>query len=152
MISFKQYNNFSNLFETDLSINEDIALYKNSKGIKRIDMPQISSDNVSDFIKFLNDRGIKSKKEKIVVNKLKPTQKEFNPSKVGKLQTAPINVLNKTIIKSNDDYILDGHHRMSALLGLDAHAKMNVISVDLSIKELLAIAKEYPKTFYKGVE
>lgn len=143
---------YSPLFETVTDdVNEAVAKYKNSKGISRVDMPQIKSKDVPEFVEFLKELGVKSKNEKVEVQELKPTQKEFNPDKVGKLQTAPLSVLTKVIIKSKDDFILDGHHRFSALLGLDPHAKINVISVNIGITELLKKAFEFPKTFTKDI-
>lgn len=155
MLSFQdylEYLKYNPLFETVTDdVNESVANYKNSKGIPRDKMPQIKSDDVPEFVKFLKDLGIKSKNEKVEVINLKPTQKEFNPEKVAKLQTAPMNVLTKVIIKSKDNFILDGHHRYSALLVIDPHAKINVISVNVGITELLKRAFEFPKTFTKDI-
>ena len=148
-LTFKEYVNYEQLQETDLT--EAVANYKHSKGILRSKMPQIKSNDVPEFVKFLKDDGVKSKREDIAVKDLKPTQKEFNPDKVSKLSTAPMAILTKVIIKSKDNFILDGHHRYSALLTLDVNAKIKVISVDLGITELLKKAFEFPKTFTKDV-
>ena len=128
------------------------ANYKKTLGIPRKDMPQIKSTDVDEFIDFLKQtKGVNSSKQTVMVKRLKPTQKDFNPEKVEKLKTAPMHVLQKVIIASSDNYILDGHHRYSALLELDPNAKMPIIKVGVKISKLLELADEFPKTFRKSI-
>lgn len=136
----------------DNTINEESKKFSNSLGIQRFKMPQIESKDVEDFINWIeNKHNIKSSKLKIEVSLLKPTQDNYNPDKVDQLKDAPMEVLQRVVIASNDNYILDGHHRYLALLELNKSEKMNIIKVDTDIKELLLIADLYPKSFTKGI-
>lgn len=47
------------------------------------------------------------------------------------------------MIKSKDNYIIDGHHRWMSALLIDPDLKMVGISIDLPIKELLPLTKSY---------
>ena len=55
----------------------------------------------------------------------------------------------KAIFVSNDGYVIDGHHRFAAVLGVDAYDgvvgddEMEVIVVDLSIHQVLEDAREF---------
>lgn len=133
------------------NINEDSVSFENSKGISRFKMPQIESANIKDFVEWLNKKGVKTKLDQIKVSELKPTQSKYNPDKVEKLKTAPLDVLRKDVIVSNDNYILDGHHRYQALKSLSNSHEMYIILVDLSIDDLLDYANKYPKSFTKGI-
>lgn len=137
----------------DESINErtDIKRINKSLGIPRHEMPQIESKNVNDFVKFLKGNGVRVKSKKIPVRSVKMAQREINGDKVRDLMGAEISNLNKPVIISNDNYILDGHHRVVAILNLDDSYRLDTVFIDLPIEELLKMTKEYPKVFYKSV-
>jgi len=147
--SFKNYLKENPLF--GIPLDESVAFYKNSRGIPRTKMPQIKGADLLDFVQFMKDNGVSSKTKKVQVKKLKPTQKEYNPEKVDKLVTAPLEVLTRLIIKSKDGFILDGHHRYSALARLDDELEITVMAVDCDIDDLLKWAFKYPKTFTKNL-
>ena len=58
-----------------------------------------------------------------------------------------------SIFVSRDGYVIDGHHRWAAVVGMDAadgvlgDELMNVIEVDLSIHEVLQDALEFTSDF-----
>jgi hypothetical protein len=51
---------------------------------------------------------------------------------------------NKTFfITSADNFIIDGHHRWLSGIVLDPNLKVNTLSIDLPIKDLLPMATAY---------
>lgn len=139
-----------------------------NKGIPRKEMPQLKGkpvdgswgaknlakndkgeiDGEAAFKKHLESKGVKMSKGSVPASELKATQNQLVGAKIaGMLQalkkdpkhegiTAPIFV-------SKDGYILDGHHRWAAMVGLDMAdgvkdpVKMDVVKVDMSIEDLV---------------
>jgi len=118
-------------------------------------MPQIQSADVKEFLEFMKSQGIKSKRVKVHMKHLKPSQSEFSGKKVTvlmrRVKAGEQPFANKTILISNDGYILDGHHRWLTKYNLDTSSDDNVIELDAPIMDLIHIAKRFPKTFYKSV-
>lgn len=136
-------------FET---ISEDtIQHISKSLGVSRKDMPQISSKDIGEFMTYLKDKGVASTSSVIDVSKIGMTQKDINVDKVKDLLGVEKSNLAKPVIISNDNYILDGHHRIVALYNIDKNFKLKTIKVDLGIKDLLNVAREFPKASFKGV-
>lgn len=137
-------------FET---ISEDtIQHISKSLGVSRKDMPQISSKDIGEFVTYLKDKGVASTSSVIDVSKIGMTQKDINVDKVKDLLGVEKSNLAKPVIISNDNYILDGHHRIVALYNIDKNFKLKTIKVDLGIKDLLNVAREFPKASFKGVK
>ncbi len=96
-------------------------------------------DKNDDIVKVLN--------EKVVVGKLKPIQKQIYFDKAMK-DTASFGAVgsrnfleNETFfIVSVDNFIVDGHHRYLAAIVIDPKMKVNVVKVDLPIKQLLPLS------------
>ena len=123
-----------------------------TKGIPRVKMPQLPDEKGPAFIKFLADKGYKASEGKEKVSFLKATQSELVGAKVSGImgffrnrdpsEDAPLFV-------SRDNYIVDGHHRWAARVGLDAEKNMlgnvevKIVRVDLPIIELLAEAETF---------
>lgn len=111
--------------ESDLNINRD-------------DLPQINDEILEKMItKFLSSNG-KVYQDAVDPNILKPIQSymDFNLEKVESMRRN--GYLGKfPVIISNDNYILDGHHRWLA-----TDDKLPVIKFDASILEMLRYAKE----------
>jgi DNA-binding LacI/PurR family transcriptional regulator len=74
-------------------------------------MPQIKRDQMNGFLKFLDNKGISYSKSLLDTGKLKSTQSDFDKDKI---ITMMMERTTKPIIVSNDDYVLDGHHRWLA--------------------------------------
>jgi len=127
----------------------DVFVPKKNLGIPRSKMPQIKSTKVPDFIKWLKSQGIRVSRGVVPAAKLYATQKEINNSKVQKLAEDPSNRkhLEKPVIVSKDNYLMDGHHRWLALLTQEPDVMMAVVKVDLKIRDLLDLADTY-----KGVD
>lgn len=114
-------------------------------------MPQISSEDVPEFLTWLQHQGIDWKSEAIPARQLNPTQKEFNPEKVQGMLGEPEASLAKPILVSRDDYIFDGHHRWAALKMKNPSYGMKVWKIDLPIRELLKMATDFDGVFHKHV-
>lgn len=121
------------------------SLFSDSLGMKRADMPQIPDGKLKDeFMKQLKDSGVKIKEETVKARSLKPTQKEFNENNIEKLRAlydeGKYHTTNRLVV-SQDNRVLDGHHRWAMLAQKNVNAE--VIRVDLPMKKLLPIAKEF---------
>ena len=131
--------------------DDSILTIKKSLGVNRAQMPQINSKDLKDYLEFLKEVGVRVSAKTINVSKVGMTQKEINIDKVKGLLGTDRNNLAKPVIISNDGYILDGHHRVVALYNIDKNFKLKTIEVDLGIKDLLKVTKEYPNVSYKGI-
>ena len=133
-------------------ISEDtIKHISKSLGVSRDSMPQINSKDVGEFVKYLKDKGIEASSSLIDVSKIGMTQKDINVNKVKDLLGVEKSNLAKPVIISKDNYILDGHHRVVALYNVDKNFKLKTIKIDLGIKDLLNVAREFPKASFKGI-
>jgi hypothetical protein len=138
MISFKKY------------IGEKVELPPKMKnGVSRKDMPQIDGADMGDFLKFLDENGIKHSNKSVDPDTLKATQNQFHIAKVqsiiDKLESGIKK--DKRIAVSKDNYVVDGHHNWIAHKNLKM--KIAVVVIDLSVKELMATMHKYPKSYTK---
>ena len=99
-------------------------------------MPQI--ENPVDFQKYLNDNDIATKKKLVHTDSLKASQLNFDNEKIEAMMSNPTN---KMMIVSNDDHILDGHHRW--LANKKIGRKCLVLKANLPILDLIKTAKDY---------
>lgn len=142
------------------------------KGIDRLHMPQLKGnpkagskgdalphdakgevDLTGPFADYLRSKGVKINVETEKTSYLKASQRELNGAKVagimkylkggGKIESKPLFV-------SREGYVVDGHHRWAAEVGLDfednkADATMPVTRIDMPILELLDAANAFTK-------
>tara|TARA_Y100000004_G_scaffold190984_1_gene249013 strand:+ start:241 stop:2883 length:2643 start_codon:yes stop_codon:yes gene_type:complete len=120
---------------------------ENSLGINRENMPQIRSFHFNDFLEQLDEDNIKHSYEIIESKKLKPTQSQVNVDKADKLTKEFVDA--RFLIASNDNYILDGHHRWYYGIKNDGISK--VLRIDMPIDELIDYAKAFDKTQYSDI-
>jgi len=136
-------------------VAEDVEVFvpKKNLGISRSQMPQIKSTKVPEFLKWLEDQGVRVSREIAQASKLFATQREINNVKVKQMASDPVMGQNlaKPVIVSDDNYLLDGHHRWLALLTQDEKARMPIIRVGLGIRELLDMARGYEGVGYKDI-
>lgn len=132
------------------AINVDKLLVGNF-GVARIDMPQIRSDLVPEWITSLKAKGIGVTRDKAQVGKLKATQNELHADKIkGMIETPSVRAnLAKPIIVSKDGYVLDGHHRWGAMRTLDPKSKIQTVKVALPMAELLKEAERFEGVAHK---
>jgi len=120
----------------------------------RMNLPQIKSTDVSNFCEWLESNGVDCLRTSVQVGELTPVQKEINLDKVESMKMkhldGQIDLSNgKPIMISNDEHLVDGHHRWYALKDLDETNKIDVVIIDAPILELISLMKQYPKTSYK---
>lgn len=97
------------------------------------------------------DDVVQTKMAKVALKDLKPIQKQiyFDKSwdtmidKFGADSTKKFIENSSILISSNDNYILDGHHRFLAGMLLDPNLKAKVLKIDLPIKKLLPLLLAY---------
>lgn len=123
-----------------------------SKGIRRIDMPQIPSDRVPAFLEWLKTKhSIGHRSQRVQASSLHPSQEEFNVDKVKRYtrekKPSAERLHNfKPVLVSSDLYVLDGHHRWLEALILDPRTQVNCIVIGARIDRLLALAHAFPLT------
>ena len=124
-------------------------------GIPREEMPQIKSTDMQNFVQWLkSDKQIDSKQTQMMVDDLKPTQKQINTNKVkGMLANKSIDELanSKPVLVTADNFLVDGHHRWFALYVDEPKNSISAIRVNLPLEEFLSVAREYPKVSYKSM-
>ena len=134
-------------------IKEDtIKLFNKSLGIDREEMPQIKKKDMGEYLNFLKGRKVAVKPYSIPVSQIGMTQKNVNLDKVHDLVNGDLSSLLKPVIFSNDDYVMDGHHRIVALYNINPQTELKGLQVDLPIKELIEVTTEFPKVSFKGIE
>jgi len=130
-----------------------IVEFPDSLGVPREELPQIASGDVPDFRTWLEQQGVQSKEVKVPADSLKAIQKELNMEKVdGMLKAKSVEYLafGKPAIISQDNYLVDGHHRWWAVRMVDEKGLFGAVQVDVPIRELLTLAHDYPKVSYKS--
>lgn len=123
-------------------------------GISRMELPQIKSTDVPEFIDWLESKGVDSLRTSMEVGELTPVQKEINLEKTdsmaAKHEAGEIDLsTGKPVMVSSDEYLVDGHHRWYALRELNPNNKLDSVMIDSPILELISLMKEFPKTSYK---
>ena len=123
---------------------------KDTKGVKRAEMPQVATKDYPEFIDYLKDNGAEFTKQTMPAKALKATQGEFSDAGVEKqLQKMQDGAPKKPIIASEDNYIIDGHHRW--LVAWNTKSAVEVFKVNMDADELLKLVKKFPKTTYKDI-
>ena len=108
-------------------------------------IPQVINDN--NFLNELISFGINYEKEITNSLLLKSSQGEFDWNKIkelmGKRNENPIYI-------SNDNYVIDGHHRwISAFL---EKRDINVVRINLPVLEILRIIRNFKNICYKQID
>ena len=116
-------------------------------------------DAAEEWMADLRSRGITVTPKRVKASELHASQKELIGGKVatmmanGENPEIPWSPDEGSIFVSRDGYVIDGHHRWAAVVGMDAadgvlvEELMNVIEVDLSIHEVLQDALEFTSDF-----
>ena len=130
---------------TELKIEKPDA--KDTMGIKRNQMPQVATKDYPEFLDYLKDNGATFTKDTVPADSLKAIQGEFSDQGVEK--ALRLRKIEKPIIASSDNYIIDGHHRW--LAALNTGVDVNIFRVDIPGKQLLQLVKDFPKTTYKDI-
>lgn len=114
--------------------------------IKREDMPQIKVNDRDRFVSTMRNDGLDFNERPVIMRNIKHTQEDFNHDKINSIMKSintPQDI--EPIIISNDNQIVDGHHRwMAAKNKFGQDEKINTIVIDLPIDKALE--------YYRGVE
>lgn len=158
---------------TNLFCAERVRTRSHPQGIPRIKMPQFTGlpvkgspadklprdkhgqvEGSDAFHGYLLSLGIKTSNETVPGAKLKASQAELNGSKVASMMTKTgFDPHAERIFISRDNYVIDGHHRWAAVVGLDAadnklgDITMKVVRIDAPIAEVLYIAQRWTKSY-----
>jgi hypothetical protein len=101
--------------------------------------------------RYLRSQGVKVREGRRRVGELKATQREILASKAWGMADGHLRgkfpAIGKQILISSDDHILDGHHRWAALLLIDPHRTMDVLQIDMPIRELLRVSNDFPGVY-----
>lgn len=122
-----------------------------SKGLSRIQMPQLN--NPQGLLDDLRSQGVKVSATTELASYMRATQNELNGVKVAgiaeKIMGAGLDPGDERLFISRDNYIVDGHHRWAATIGVDAldghlgDIRMKVYKVDMDILPLLREAEKF---------
>ena len=83
--------------------------------ISRSDMPQIKGNNIPNAVKAFKDYGVPFEYETVNISNLLPIQDNVSPEKVKNISDEIMSGRHMNpIFISNDNYIVDGHHRWLA--------------------------------------
>jgi hypothetical protein len=120
-------------------------------GMKRIDMPQIQSNCHEEFKNDLKINNISLEKHDAFCSDLTPTQSEFNMDKVQSIKDSMSkrNYIDDPILISNDNMIVDGHHRWKAK---DQDDIIAVNRVGLNFDELYDFLQNKPYVFRRKID
>jgi len=134
---------------TELHVNGTPSFGLDGLGISRKDMPQLSDAARPKYLADLKTRGVKVTEGRIDPRKLQPIQKEVDATAAAKIAQAIRGgkyIDSKQIVISNDNYVLDGHHRWAAGT-MAAFEKSGVtlpyVQVDLPGRRLLRDANRF---------
>jgi ppGpp synthetase/RelA/SpoT-type nucleotidyltranferase len=124
------------VLKNDFDINfkpKNIFYPKQSLGLTRIEMPQIRGEFLPLLFDKLDNDRIPYEDLRVMPNTLKPSQNEINIDNANRLDMDSV-YLKKAIV-SNDNFIIDGHHRWYYCLINDI--PIDITKIDLPIEEAL---------------
>ena len=128
---------------------------------KKFPVDEAGEVNVGDAsVKHLAEKGIATKEGSIPAAKLKASQSELKGANLAFMMSPEgqkaVKLHDNSIFVSSDGYVIDGHHRWAALVGLDAkdgklgQTPIKVRVIDMPIKDVLTEANAF--TSVMGIE
>jgi len=141
------------------SLAEKLLEKQNAERLAKGGKAKDEVDANAEFVKFLKERGLEiSDPQYVQSDKLKATQRDMQGRGVaGMMASAKAGTFKpgeKPIFISRDGYVIDGHHRWAAQLGLDFkdgilgnNHEMNVRVVDAPISQIIRLANEFTEYF-----
>ena len=122
-------------------------------GIKREDMPQVHKDHYDELVQHIRNHGGNYIKKHADPKTLKAVQCEFSDEGIEKMIHAKDEVAGTTrekpLLVSQDNFIVDGHHRWLAAYHLNE--TIPVLKFSIPIKQLFNIIKDFDHTTYKEI-
>lgn len=127
-------------FADFLTIINSLRVPVGNLGVSRQSMPQL--DEPEKFKKALDNIDVSYRSTTVPISSLRLTQGEVNKTKIWKLMKL---LRNKKafppIFVSSDNFVLDGSHRYVAKLNKNPKGKMEVVQIDMDIRNLLQTIK-----------
>lgn len=117
--------------------------------------------NVGDaFVKYLSEKGVETREGRVPAAQLKASQSELKGKTVAFMMSKEgekiVDLDNQSIFVSSDGYVIDGHHRWAAMVGMDSKdgklggKKIKVRVINMPIKQVLSEANAF--TSAMGIE
>lgn len=139
-------------FKDVLTIVNNLIVPAGNLGVTRRKMPQIDEDSIETFLVGMDSENISHFKEHEYVNQLHLTQSEVNKSKVWSIMK---NIRRSgrgkggipRIFVSEDNYVLDGSHRLVAYLNINRRMKIPIIRINAKAYELIRMIEKDPRKF-----
>ena len=131
----------------------DVIELEDGLGLSRAELPQIKSTDVPEFMEWLQSQGTTVEQEMIDPKDLTPIQKEINLDKVaGMVSAKGLESLasSKPVMISEDNYLIDGHHRWYALWDSD-YPEMLAVKIGLPVEELISTMTSWDKSTKKDI-
>ena len=138
----------TNVKEFDIKIPDE----NDTMGVPREKMPQIHQADYDEYFQYLKDNGVDFVEKKMPASALKATQGEFSKKGVEKQLDKNLDAggeNTKPMIASNDNYIIDGHHRW--LAALNTRGNVNVIQASVPMRKLMDLTLKFPKVYFKKI-
>lgn len=122
-----------------------------SLGIPRVEMPQIDEQYLEEFQQRLQTAGHAVHFETTDPSNLTATQNELDGRQVGGMLGATrkgeLDLVDNPIWTSQDDHILDGHHRWAVASAISQNCggciEIPILRVDMTMTDLLAFANAF---------
>jgi hypothetical protein len=100
------------------------------------------------FREYLGSRNVRVTDEAVPVKQLKASQNELDYGKMSTMARTPsFDVNNVRLLVSNDNFVIDGHHRWGAQMIKDHTVTAQVTRVDLPIRAALEAARVWTRKF-----
>lgn len=113
-----------------------------SELMDRLDMPQVSKDDMPEAFKILNDMGISVSMKSVLPKNLKHSQSKVNIKKIQNIvKDIKFGKKMPPIVISNDEHIVDGHHRQLAYKAL-GNKPMKAVMIDLPRDQAIIAYKQ----------
>jgi len=116
--------------------------------IARHNMPQVNTGDIEDMLKWVAAKGIVISKGSIDPKKLIPIQDIHKKAVKAIVKSKAPAAMNKPLLISGDNHLLDGHHRYAAAIELNR--KVKFIRINLPVLKALDALKKFPKTEFRA--
>jgi len=133
-----------------IDLEERVGLHRphpsTTLDFSRDSMPQIKTDDYPELLQFMKMNGVAIKKTSVLARTLKPVQSEYSDDKVDMDSTIYV-----PLLISNDNYIVDGHHRWLAAMNQSPNRTVPVFQFGLPIEKLIEVLMDFPKIIFKDI-
>lgn len=116
----------------------------------RNNLPQIPKKEFDNFRKYAAENGIISSIIRMPILSLIPIQKHLKKSKIKEILDSP-DVNSPPIIVSNDNHIIDGHHRWAADAIYNKEQKIVCVKFACSTDDLIELGHKFDKSTIKSI-